>query len=444
MMLRRRTLLGLALAGGLSRVVAAPRTASAHAVLDGELAAIAADSSCQLASLSVLAIRHGKRVYERQFGQRVIGADGVDAKPATARTLYRIASISKMMTTLALMRLIEDGKLALDTDLGDYFGFPIRNPAFPARTVTLRMLLTHTSSLRDGAGYSWSNDKPLKSVLVAGEPLFGKGEMWDGEHAPGAYFTYCNLNWGVIGTLMERVTGERFDRLMQRLLLAPLGLHGGYNPAELSAEDLGNVAVLYRKRTTDTEIWNADGPWIPQADNYGGRAPAPPAGIEHYVVGANATPFSPTGGLRISAHDMGTVMLMLINDGRHEGRQILKPSSLKTMFTRQWTYDGKGGNGNSNNGLFNAWGLGNQQFPEQAGMLLVEGGGFPAVGHLGDAYGLMTVFVVDLASKNGMVALVSGTSTDPEASKGRYSALAPFQEKILTAMYRRAILAKAG
>ena len=446
MMLRRRTLLGLALAGGLSRVVAAPKTAGADAVLDAELAAIATDPACQLSSLSVMAIRHGKRVYERQFGQRVIAADGVEAKPTTARTMYRIASISKMMTTIGVMKLIEEGKLALDTDLGDYFGFAVRNPAFPARVVSLRMLLTHTSSLRDSAGYSWSNDKPLKSVLVPGEPLFGKGEMWDAAHAPGAYFTYCNLNWGVIGTLMEKVTGERFDRLMKRLLLDPLGLHGGYNPSELSAEDLDNVAVLYRKRTTDTEVWNPDGPWIPQADNYGGRAPAPPAGIEHYVIGANATPFSPTGGLRISAHDMGTVMLMLINDGRHEGRQILKPASLKLMFTRQWTYDGRGGNGDTNNGLFNAWGLGNQQFPEQAdkGMLLVEGGGFPAVGHLGDAYGLMTVFVVDLAGKNGMVALVSGTSTDPEASKGRYSSLAPFQEKILTAMYRRAILAKAS
>jgi CubicO group peptidase (beta-lactamase class C family) len=449
MMQRRRTLLGLALASGMSRVLAAPKArastaATAAAVLDGELAAIAADPACELSSLSVMVIRDGKRVYEHQTGQRVLASEGVEAQPATARTMYRIASISKMMTTLAVMKLIEDGKLSLDNDIGDDLGFPVRNPAFPERVITLRMLLTHTSSLRDNAGYSWSNDKPLKSVLVPGEPLFGKGEMWDSHAAPGAYFTYCNLNWGIIGTLMERVTGERFDLLMKRLLLTPLGLHGGYNPADFPPEDLVNVAILYRKRPTDSETWNPAGPWVPQVDNYTTRAPTPPIGIDHYVIGANATPFSPTGGLRISAHDMGTVMLMLINDGRHEGRAILKPATLKLMFTRQWTYDGK--NGDTNHGVYNAWGLGNQQFPDPAAdgrWLLLDGGGFPAVGHLGDAYGLVSLFVVDLARKNGMVALIGGSSTDPEASKGRYSALPRVQERLLTALHRRAILRRA-
>src|SRR5665647_3373496 len=92
---------------------------------------------------------------------------------------------------------------------------------------------------------------------------------------------------------------------------------------------------------------------------------------------------SPTGGLRISAHDMGQVMLMLMNGGRHEGKQILRPDTIARMFARQWSYDGKGGNGDSYRGLFNCWGLGNQQFPDRpgTGMQLVEGGGFPAVGH---------------------------------------------------------------
>jgi hypothetical protein len=115
------------------------------------------------------------------------------------------------------------------------------------------------------------------------------------------------------------------------------------------------------------------------------------------------------------------------------------------MFSRQWTFDGKGGNGDSLDGLFNAWGLGNEQFPDNpaTNTRLVEGGGFAAVGHLGDAYGLMSVFVADLKNKNGMVALVGGTSTDPLAYKGQYSSLARFQEQILTSMYRRAILRNA-
>ena len=439
----RRTLLGLALLGGTHPLLRA--AAPADAILDAELAAIANDPACQMASLSVLAIRHGKLRYQRQFGQRHIGER---AAPANQRTLYRIASISKMMTTLGLMMLVEQGKLALDADCGAYLGFALRNPNFPERAITLRTLLTHTSSLRDDAGYSWPCDTALSTILVPGAPRFGKGEMWASKAGagPGDYFTYCNLNWGVIGTIMERVTGERFDRLMKRLLLAPMGLRGGYNPSEFSAEDLANVATIYRKRTVDTEVWDAGGPWIAQVDDYSERAPTPPAGIAGYVPGTNATPFSPTGGLRISAHDLGQVMLMLMNEGVHQGRRVLKPATIAAMFTRQWTYDskGEGGNGDSYRGLFNCWGLGNQQFPDSAGQQLVEGGGFAAVGHLGDAYGLRSVFVFDPASRNGMVVLVGGTAADPETQRGIHSSLARFEERTLTALYRRVIAIKAA
>ena len=266
--------------------------------------------------------------------------------------------------------------------------------------------------------------------------------MWAANAGPGAYFTYCNLGWGVIGTIMERVTGERFDRLMRRLLLEPLGLQAGYNPAELAPAALANLATLYRKRTVDTEVWDAAGPWIAQVDDYSARPPAQPPGIDRSVIGANATPFSPTGGLRISARDMGTIMLMLMHGGLHGGRRVLRKETLASMFSRQWTYDG--GNGDTLDGLFNCWGLGNAQFPDgpASNTRLVEGGGFAAVGHLGDAYGLMSIFAADLKRRNGMVVLVGGTATDPlsEANKGRYSALARFQERILTALYRRAIL----
>jgi hypothetical protein len=111
------------------------------------------------------------------------------------------------------------------------------------------------------------------------------------------------------------------------------------------------------------------------------------------------------------------------------------------MFARQWTYDGHGGNGDSLDGLFNAWGLGNEQWPDDPATRtrVVEGGGFAAAGHLGDAYGVQTLFMADLKNRNGMIALVGGTSTDPLKYKGQYSSLARFQEQILTAMYQQAI-----
>jgi CubicO group peptidase (beta-lactamase class C family) len=445
-------MLGLALLGVINPLLAArPRAVqdSAGALppglasqLDAELAAVVNEPACQLASLSVLAIRNGTISYEQQFGQRVIGRDGASGQPANRDTLYRIASISKMMTTLGLMRLVEDGKLDLDADVSTYLGFTLRNPHFADRPLTLRLLLSHRSSLRDDGGYSFGSDTALKDFLVPGARLYDKGAMWATNAGPSDYFTYCNLGWGVIGTVMECATGERFDRLMKRLLIDPLGLHASYNPAALAPRDLANLATLYRKRTTDTEIWDANGPWIAQVDDYSARAPQEPAGIAQYVIGANATPFSPTGGLRITAHSMGVVMLMLMNGGVHDGRRILKQATLAQMFTRQWTYDGKGGNGDTLDGLFNCWGLGNEQFPDNpaSNTRIVDGGGFAAVGHLGEAYGLMSVFAADLKNRNGMVVLVGGTSTDPLAYKGQYSALARFEEKILTSMYRRAIV----
>jgi hypothetical protein len=134
---------------------------------------------------------------------------------------------------------------------------------------------------------------------------------------------------------------------------------------------------------------------------------------------------------------MGVVMRMLMNGGVHEGRRLFERAALERMFARQWTHDGS--NGDSLVGFFNAWGLGNAHFPDRPGMGLVEGGGFEAVGHLGDAYGLRSVFAFDPVRANGLVVLAGGVSSDPEQNKGRYSALARYEERILTALYRHAI-----
>lgn len=405
--------------------------------LDHQLAAIASDVRLPLASLSVLAIRGGQAVYQQQFGYRYLSAQAEHSLPVTPDTLFRIASVSKMMTTLALMRLLEQHKLQLDQDVGIYLGFSLRNPYFPKQPLTLRSLLSHTSSLRDAAGYFWGTERSLRDVFTAGGDA-----MWASNCAPGQYFSYANLNWGVIGTVMEKVTGERFDRLMQRLLLAPMGLRGGYNLAEFSPSELNDVATLYRKRPADSETWNPHGPWLAQVDDVRRQAPAEPAGIDNYVIGSNATIFSPTGGLRISAADLGKVMQMLLDGGRYRGRQLLQPASIELMFTRHWQLAANGGNGDSSQGLFRAWGLGNQQFDADGARsnVLVAGAHFSAAGHLGDAYGLLSGFVLDFVNKNGMIYLIGGTGSDPGLHRGGHTALSRPEEAVLDALYHGAIV----
>ncbi len=433
-------MLGLALVGAAHPLLrAAPAgSAAARSAIDSStddaLAAIAADPACALASLSVLALGAGRPIYEAQFGLRSIAA----RLPANAATLYRIASVSKLMTTIGVMRLVERGQLDLDADVARYLGFSLRNPHFPARAITLRALLTHTSSLRDDGGYAW----PLTTTLATGLNSDG---IWASNAAAGDYFSYCNLGWGVIGTIMERVSGERFDRLMARLLLGPLGLAGGYYAPALAPAQIGNLATLYRQRAVDSERWDSSGGWIAQADDFHGVLPPAPAALDSYVPGTNATPFSPTGGLRISARDLGVVMQMLIGGGVHQGVRVLHRATVEAMFVRQWTFEPARQNGDTSDGLFQAWGLGNQQFIDGPGQRLIAdasagasaGAPFNGVGHLGDAYGLRSLFIVDRARASGFVVLIGGTASDPDAKQGAHSRLAAVEERVLDVLWQR-------
>src|SRR3546814_11039705 len=99
------------------------------------------------------------------------------------------------------MRLVEAGKLDLDADAGELLGFPLRNPAFPDTPITLRLLMSHRSSLTDAAGY-WQT--PLGGKV---RDLLDDPRAWDSEHAPGTYFRYTNHNFPLVAQAMAPATG---------------------------------------------------------------------------------------------------------------------------------------------------------------------------------------------------------------------------------------------
>ncbi|MGB9109987.1 MAG: serine hydrolase domain-containing protein, partial [Telluria sp.] len=275
---------------------AAPLPAPQAAALTRQLQAIADDPALPLSGLSVAVIRHGNVVYRQQFGSKRQATATTPAQPLDDDTLFRVASLSKFVTALGAMKLVEQGKLSLDADLGDLLGYPLRNPHFPDQVITLRMLLTHTSSLRDGGGFKWDPGVDLKDVLLPGGAYYGKGAMWSAEHAPGAWFEYVNFNWGVLATVMERAGGERFDRLMRRLIFDPMGLKAGFYLADFAPARVADVATLYRKREKDgDERWDPAGPWIAQADDFANAPPAVPPGLASYKIGSNGTVFGPQG-----------------------------------------------------------------------------------------------------------------------------------------------------
>lgn len=448
----KSTLALLALSALSCASAAAPLSAPQAEALTRQLAAIVDEPAIPLPGLAVVAVRGGEIVYSRQFGYKRLASAALPAQPMDADTMFRIASVSKLVTALGAMKLVEQGRLALDQDVSVWLGYRLRNPHFPDLPITLRMLLTHTSSLRDEGGFKFDPSVDLKEVLLPGGRLHGKGAMWSSTHAPGRYFEYVNFNSGIIATIMERAGGERFDRLMRRLVFDPMGLKAGFYLADFTPARIEDAATLYRRREKDgDERWDPQGPWIAQSDDFHVKAPLAPPRLEHYVVGTNGTLFGPQGSLRISAGELAQLMLMLMNEGDHQGRRILKPETVAAMLSRQWTLRPGSGNGDSDNfrGLYHAWGLGNQHFLDvsvvrdgrASGDRLVEGGGFTGVGHLGWSWGLNALFVFDPTTKNGMIYVGSGVGDDPDRHPGRFSSEARFQERITDALYRGAIAA---
>ena len=99
--------------------------------------------------LSVAVVKKGEIIYTHSFGVK----DNTTNAPLTDENIFRIASISKSFSATSIMQLIEAGKLSLDDDFSDLVGFKIRNSKFPETVITLRMILSHTSSINDSQGY---------------------------------------------------------------------------------------------------------------------------------------------------------------------------------------------------------------------------------------------------------------------------------------------------
>ena len=169
----RRLAAGLAaLVVAVSPVTRAAEATAGRPALDAALRAIADDPAFTLSGLSVLAVRDGKIAYEFQHGRRRIDdANPANDLPVDGRTLFRVASISKLVVALGVLRLVEERKLDLDRDVSDPLGWRLRNPHFPDAPVTLRHLLTHTSSLRDSGGYFWDSRHRLRDAVTPGRVL---------------------------------------------------------------------------------------------------------------------------------------------------------------------------------------------------------------------------------------------------------------------------------
>ncbi len=369
---------------------------------------------------AALAVFRGDRlVYAGASGCAEFADDGKSCVRALAPEMkLRAASISKMALALGLSPLIESGRIDLDADASIYLGWPLRNPSFPDRPITVRQLLSHTSSIRDPEEY-WVDAPGRFQSLFAGRAAYAVSDP-AGDRGPGAWFEYANLNYGVLAGVIEGVTGERFDRYMSRALLEPMGLDAGYNWSGVSAEARAAGAVLHRRTA---------GLWRATVDDAAMRLAEPPpfraaegldraAYLSAYRPGDNPTLFSPQGGLRASVIDLGRLAARL--------------KTSPAVTAAQWRYDPARPNGATDDGYFAAFGLGAQ---------IARGGGDffrsrTIIGHPGEAYGLYGgAWLVEAAPGAGfpddLVIAFAVTGTERKPAKGEHPTFTVTEERLM-------------
>jgi len=398
------------------------------------------DPARALAGLAVAVVREGEVSFEAAFGRASIDPAGINDRALTPESLMRIASISKTLSAIVVMQLVEEGELELDRDVSEYLGWELRNPYFPDRAITLRHLLAHISSIRDaGESYIIRYPRALQEAFDPADPDFDERFQIaeeDTARGPGAFFEYANLNYGVVATILEKVTGMRFDELMRQRFFAPLGLPGGFNVAALSEPEQKSLATLYRKRDRE-EIWHPEGYWVAQVDDLNEGIPTALPEDFDYVPGTNGAQFSPQGGARMSLRGLETLAKLFLGDGSVGDVRVLAPESMAELRRPVWRYDPDKENIEDYTGRLNAYAPGLRVITsETEGDRLFAGDTRSWVGHFGEAYGLLAGVWVHPESGDGVIFAITGSAFDPHAEGDGTSTLAPIEAEILEQLGR--------
>jgi CubicO group peptidase (beta-lactamase class C family) len=383
-------------------------------LLGATLAAACASVPPQRDSAAPASAAHAWVTFDSNKITRSAAAGLADRGSGRALTLddpVRIASISKLVVALGAMRLVEQGKLDLDRDVSDDLGWKLRNPAFPDVPITLRMLLSHRSSLWDEVDYVI----PLGGTV---EARAADPKAFDPDHRPGSFYRYSNLGFPVIATAMEKAGGERFDRLIDRLVLKPMKLDACFNWSTCSDAAAARAVVLYSAAgevlRDDHKGKRPDCLVVPAADGS--------CDLSTYRIGTHGGLFSPQGGLRISLRDLASVGQLLLRRGRLPGGgRLLSEASVAEMMGPAWRFDGT--NGEQEKGFYCGYGLSVQILAQCAPKDDPVGDGRTRFGHAGDAYGLKSGLWIDPERGTGIAYFATGIADDAKGTRSAYWAI---------------------
>ncbi|MDZ7343882.1 MAG: beta-lactamase family protein, partial [candidate division KSB1 bacterium] len=302
-----------------------------------------------LPALSIALVDDESMVWAKGFGM----ADPDKKIAATAETVYRVGSVSKLFTDIAIMQLVESGELDLEAPVTHYL--PEFQPQHSfGKPITLRQLMSHRSGL--------VREPPVGNYFDDTAPTLGQTVTSLNSttlvYEPETRLKYSNAGIAVVGYVLERLKGKPFAKYLKRAVLEPLGMRkSAFEPAPEIIKDLAKASM-----------WTYDGRLF--------EAPTFQLGM------------APAGSMYSTVVDLGRFMTMLFKRGNSAGGRILQPASLEQMWRPQFAP------------------------PEQKsgfgiGFAISEFQGYRRVGHGGAIYGFATELATLPDAKLGVVAVTS-------------------------------------
>jgi len=317
----------------------------------------------QLPGLTAIVIEDQEVLWSGAFGLSNVEKN-IKAEPST---LCSICSISKLFTSVAIMKLYDEGKLRLDDRVSDLLPSYNLEQKFPeSGPVTIRTLLTHSSGLPREAGYPyWTGpDFPFPTR----EQIDAKLKDQETLYPSSTYFQYSNLGLSLLGEIVEEVSGVPFDEYIQQNILEPLSLTD--TRTELPESLYGNeLAIGYSAKTRK--------------------------GIREKVKLFQANGIAPAAGFSSNVQDLGKFASWQFRLRDTTVTEILKPSTIKYMQNVHWT----------NPDWKLTWGLGFSVYKGDDGNTWV--------GHGGSCPGYRSTLQLDITNKRAFSVMINASGTNP-------------------------------
>lgn len=279
----------------------------------------------------------------------------------TADTIYRIASPTKTIVSMVAHRLVDEGKLSLEDDISKYLGYTVRHPDYPDDPITVRMLLCHTSSLKD-VDYR-ENLSQLKSHLTSGNAFTSA--------KPGRNFVYNNFAFSLLGAVLELAADSNITDMAEEYFFKPMGIFASFLRGRVPVEQFG---ILY---------YPGGGVGLDMMSNQG----------EHgYYTDPGGGMFCFPGGLFISAANYARLLAVLANEGVYKGQRLLSAEAVASIQEVQFK------RGDNIQQCLPVW--------RRDGMYGQESLYY----HTGSAYGVYSLYAYNPSTDTAVVVITSGAS----------------------------------